>query len=205
MNTFKEHMDMPDMDMLEDLGHEYKFVKKYCILKPFFEDYEPVNFGDWFVDYMGNIDCVESISFDPNYFSLNGRNGSSYYEMGERVKRPVINDKDNKAICIGEIVYGQDGKAWEVTGFNYNSHYSVQGKNGDAVRDLKPEWLSHEKPMTPEDIEKYLESNAMDYLMPHSNGMWKDVKLVSFDAVENAMHMLREFYKNNKDNMNVWL
>lgn len=173
---------------------------------PAYEDGCLVKIGSLFVDTMGNIDIVEYISFEAyNYFSLHGKNGTSVYQIGERVKSPVVKGKDSRTICIGETVYGQDGKEWLVTGFNYNSSHSVKGKNSDCIRDLKPEWLSHEKPMTPEDIEGYLESNAMDYLMPYSNGMWKDVKLVSLDVVENAMCMLHEFYKNNKNNMSIWL
>ena len=172
---------------------------------PVYENGNLVKFGDWFTDTMGNIDRVEYISFEAhNYFSLHGRNGISTYQMGDRVKQPVIKGKDNEVIRIYETVYGQDGKTWLVTGFNYNSSYSVRGNNGDCIRDLKPEWLSHEKPMTPEDIEEYLESKAVDYLQPHGNGVYEDVKLVSLDAVEDAMHMLREFYKNNKNNMSIW-
>lgn len=65
-------------------------------------------------------------------------------------------DKDGKAIHIGDVVYGEDGRKWLVRGI----HYGETKHNGSvhqvhAVdeqrrwRDLKPEWLTHERPDRP--------------------------------------------------------
>ena len=162
---------------------------------PRFEDNSPVMIGDKFIDCMGYVDRVVYISFDPDYCSIHGENGASTFHMNESIKRPNIVGNDCKYILVGETVYGQDAKAWKVIGFNYNSQHSVIGMNDNSVRDLRPEWLSHEKHMTIDDIEAYIESNAEDYLQPHGNGMYENTKMVPMDVVDNAMYMLKEFYK----------
>ena len=158
---------------------------------PRFDDDSFVMIGDKFIDGMGNVDRVVYVSFEPNYYSLHGDNGNTTFQMGECLKRPKIIGKDGKQIVVGETVYGQDAKAWEVTGFNYRSQHSVIGKNGDSVRDLKPEWLSHEKPDTYEDIFEYVNSNAFDELQAMGNGMYENIKTVPFEVVEIALERIR--------------
>ncbi|WP_303202500.1 hypothetical protein [Raoultibacter timonensis] len=59
-------------------------------------------------------------------------------------ERPVLG-ADGLPIKVGEIVYGGDGEAWEVTGIE-NGPWSIVGKNGDKQREMKPKWLTHEVP-----------------------------------------------------------
>lgn len=158
---------------------------------PRFKDGTPVKAGDVFADGIGGVDCVEYINFEPNYYSLHGKWGTTTYQYGDFVERPKIIGKDGKQIVVGETVYGQDAKAWEVTGFRYNSHHSVIGKNGDSIRDLRPEWLSHEKPDTYEDICEYVNSNAIDELQAMGNGMYENIKMVPFEVVEIALDRIR--------------
>lgn len=66
---------------------------------------------------------------------------------------PLPRGKDGKAIRIGDVVYGEDGRKWLVRGIHYG-----EIKHNDPVhqvhaideqrhwRGLKPEWLSHERP-----------------------------------------------------------
>ena len=159
---------------------------------PRFEDDSFVMIGDRFIDGMGNVDRVVYIGFEPNYYNIQGRNGGTTFQMNERLKRPEIVGKDGKQIVVGEKVYGQDAKAWDVTGFNYKSEYSVTGKNGDSIRDLKPEWLSHEKPDTYEDICEYVNSNAFDELQAMGNGVYENIKVVPFEVVEIALDRIRD-------------
>lgn len=58
---------------------------------------------------------------------------------------PPMHAKDGLPIKVGEIVYGGDGEAWEVTGIE-NGPWSIVGKNGDKQRGMKPKWLTHEVP-----------------------------------------------------------
>ena len=67
-------------------------IEKYYIPNPLFEDGEPVNLIDEFVDGQGNIDTVWSISFDDMYFSIGGNYGTTTYQYDEYVKRPTNQD-----------------------------------------------------------------------------------------------------------------
>ena len=58
---------------------------------------------------------------------------------------PPMHAKDGLPIKVGEIVYGGDGEAWEVTGIQ-NGPWNIVGKNGDKQREMKPKWLTHEVP-----------------------------------------------------------
>lgn len=98
-----------------------------------------------------------------------------------------VYDSDDVEINIGDIVYGlSDGKEWYVTSIVHGD-YPVDAISGDDVRQLKPEWLTHEKPDTQKDINEYLYSNVVDNLMSYGNGMYKNVKMVPIDVVEIAM------------------
>lgn len=121
---------------------------------PRLESGEPVRVSDVVADKWNGPGFaleVDAIAFTADEVELRdeSRNLSDTYEYGERVKRPQLQDRDGKIIRDGDTVYGQsDGKAWTVTGFNWdNPDYLVHavGEHG-AERDLNPEWLTHERP-----------------------------------------------------------
>lgn len=65
---------------------------------------------------------------------------------------PLPRGKDGKAIRIGDVVYGEDGRKWLVRGIHYGeTKHSGPVHQVHAVdeqrrwRDLKPEWLTHER------------------------------------------------------------
>ena len=72
-------------------------------------------------------------------------------ECGESKPAPVL-AADGKPIEAGQVLYGEDGMAWKVEGFNAaKAPHTVRGAcrtfgHHGEVRALKPEWLTHEQP-----------------------------------------------------------
>lgn len=66
----------------------------------------------------------------------------------KRLMPKEILDVSGTPVKRGDTVYGMsDGKKWYVIGFNYDIKHCVTAIDGDGVvRDLKPEWITHEKP-----------------------------------------------------------
>lgn len=61
--------------------------------------------------------------------------------------------KDDQPIMCDDVVYGEDGIRFEVTGILKNKDHCIVGRMSDGHNKfLKPEWLSHEKPKTVEDV-----------------------------------------------------
>ena len=66
---------------------------------------------------------------------------------GETVKRPPVLDKDGQEIKVGDTVYGEDGKQWDVLAYRWhNAPHVVEAEHEGEVKQLKPEWLTHERP-----------------------------------------------------------
>ena len=88
---------------------------------------------------------------------------------------PII-AKDGQPIEVGQVLYGEsDGKGWRVIGFEHGTTHSVVATSehsptvGNVVtRDLKPGWLTHERPDTYEiiadEMRKVIEARAYDEL-----------------------------------------
>ena len=63
--------------------------------------------------------------------------------------KPVLG-KDGKAIEPGEVVWGEDGLSWLVTGFRWdNGDHVVEATAMGETKQLKPGWLTHEEPPGP--------------------------------------------------------
>lgn len=117
---------------------------------PRFEDGEKVKFGDEFAWGIGKRKCTATKLGSEGFALLDKSIGNSAwhgYSYTERVKRPEpeVLAADGLPIEVGEIVYGGDGEAWEVTGIE-NGPWSIVGKNGSKQREMKPKWLTHEVP-----------------------------------------------------------
>lgn len=68
-------------------------------------------------------------------------------ELGERVKRPVPRDRDGIRIEVGDVVFGKDGRLWDVAGYRWDkAPYVIEGESGGKIRQMKPHWLTHEDP-----------------------------------------------------------
>ena len=83
---------------------------------------------------------------------------------------PKLLDKDGNLVNIGDVLYGEDGKAWKVDGVRYSTDMSypvgalevVDGVTTENFRPLKPEWLSHRNP-NPEPLA--LDTDTLDEWM----------------------------------------
>lgn len=63
-------------------------------------------------------------------------------------RKPIVG-KDGALISMGDVVYGEDGVRFEVSGFLRDREHCVVGRrrNG-SCKVLRPEWLTHECPDT---------------------------------------------------------
>ena len=76
--------------------------------------------------------------------------------LADRVDRETVElprDRDGVPIHVGETVYGEDGRAWHVRGVTigeksiaHPEHVIRATSDAEQLRDLKPEWLTHERP-----------------------------------------------------------
>ena len=124
-------------------------IAKYYLPKPLFEDGELVGIGDEFIDGAGNIDRVMYVSYERNFYSLNGENGSTTYQIGDRVQRP-----------IKQVTEQTQQDIWN-------------------------------------EVDSYLNQYAENYWQAQGNGVYDKVKMIPIDAVDDAMHMIKNFYDNH--------
>lgn len=83
------------------------------------------------LEFPGVDHCEESYGF------TYGNNG--------HIRMP-LKAKDGQPIEEGEMLYGADGRAWVVESIDYSEKYPVEGSCDGEYKQLKPEWLTHEKP-----------------------------------------------------------
>lgn len=126
--------------------------RKALTMWPRFEDGTFVKLGDVVSNKLGSI-VVEAIEFDSDGYHIKDASDGDWSTcIGEKpVKRPPILARDGQPIEAGQILYGEDGKAWTVTGFDRKRKWSVWAHdacNPESCKCLKPEWLTHEKPET---------------------------------------------------------
>ncbi len=61
--------------------------------------------------------------------------------------------KDGKPIVRGDVVYGEDGVGYNVSGIVKDKPHCVVGEREDGTcKWMRPEWLTHEKPVTVADV-----------------------------------------------------
>lgn len=107
-------------------------------------------------------------------------------------------DKDGVPIHAGDVVCGDDGKAWRVHEIVLLAvtesvrKFSVKAVCDDgAKRGLRPEWLSHERPDSLESIADELEGLSVD-------SMVGDIDLLSSCALDLAKRIRRLAAKEDK-------
>lgn len=91
---------------------------------------------------------IESIVFDDQGFNVKTTSEHIWYvSKGDRLLRPPVLGKDGQEIKFGDTVYGGDGKKWDVLGLRWHEDPRVvEADHEGEIKQLKPEWLTHERP-----------------------------------------------------------
>lgn len=136
---------------------------------PRFADGAPVGIGD-FIVHEGRSETVSGVRLYAGCCELAmvGRDHELRRTVwpGETVERPAIEAADGLPIEVGHTLYGENGRGWRVTVLlherrGYAPRYSVEAVAADGSgdrRELKPCWLTHERP----DSWDRLEADAAD-------------------------------------------
>lgn len=116
---------------------------------PRYDDGEPLGIGDCFLTpILHDKAQVKSTAFKGMCATIETDRGAHCkFGVGCRVMRPPVLDKDGQEIKVGDTVYGGDGKEWDVLGLRWHEGPHVVGAEHEGeVKQLKPEWLTHERP-----------------------------------------------------------
>jgi hypothetical protein len=93
----------------------------------------------------------------------------------EQLNRVWLKDADGRPLHIGESRYGHDGTGWRVTGFRWGSSHPVQGVDKEGRRrDLRPEWLSSERPDSLGSLLEDVRRGALAYPRDRISGYLED-------------------------------
>lgn len=147
-------------------------IEREYLPRPRFEDGEPVQFGDEFIDSYGRTDNVSVISVNElgffNVHSYKSEDATRYPKKGT-VKRPApeVLDADDVPIIVGDVVYFVDSaEAFEVLGVESDGDEPVH--IGRKDRTSTDAWVSnsdltHKQPDTLERIEADARKMFNDY------------------------------------------
>lgn len=126
------------------------------------------------------------------------------------------NGKDGLPLMVGEVVYGEDEKAWVVERYDHSKRHSVVCSNAGVTQELKPEWLTHEGPDSftkiTEDIEKWSkeywgcvgESCCNCPVKDKFGGMWPTKYYKTLDCRDAKNAHIRERIEKLAKNKGVW-
>lgn len=108
---------------------------------------------------------IESIVFDDDGFNVKTTSEHIWYvPKGDRLMRPPALDKDGQEIKVGDTVYGGDGKKGDVLAVRrHTAPHVVEAEHEGKVKQLKPEWLTHERPDSWERLEEDARKGYLDY------------------------------------------
>lgn len=117
---------------------------------PRFEDGEDVKPGNWaYLNDAGSAVKIDEVGFT----KIGGKPYACLHfdeEMRlvtEPIPRPPVLDKDGQEIKVCDMVYDEDGKEWDVLGLRWHEDpYVVEAEHEGEIKQLKPEWLTHERP-----------------------------------------------------------
>ena len=117
---------------------------------PRFEDGEDVKPGNWaYLNDAGSAVKIDEVGFT----EIGGKPYACLHfdeEMRlvtEPIPRPPVLDKDGQEIKVCDMVYDEDGKEWDVLGLRWHEDpYVVEAEHEGEIKQLKPEWLTHERP-----------------------------------------------------------
>ena len=90
-----------EIDRMVEILCEYKtfdaFINKYYLSRPLFEDGEPVQFGDTFIDERGVVHTVQTLSvFDTGVVMVGDRGWRARLKPGDCLKRPSESERDTQ-------------------------------------------------------------------------------------------------------------
>lgn len=146
--------------MTNEIPHGYEW--------PRFEDGALVQHRDRIM-HMGRSKTVKAIYFPKPglvVLALASADHDILHHLfdGETVKRPPVLDKDGQEIKVGDTGYGEDGKQWDVLAYRWhNAPHVVEAEHEGEVKQLKPEWLTHERPDSWERLEEDARSLVIYY------------------------------------------
>lgn len=86
--------------------------------------------------------------------------GDDWFKLNELL---APNGKDGLPLMVGEVVYGEDEKAWVVERYDHSKRHSVVCSNAGVTQELKPEWLTHEEPDSFAEIAADIAKDMFDY------------------------------------------
>lgn len=116
---------------------------------PRFEDGAMAKPGDvMLLSSFAGTEEIESIIFDDEWTKVKTTSNRYWYASdGGKLKRPPVLGKDGQEIKVGDTVYDEDGKKWDVLAFWWHTApHVVEAEHEGKVKQLKPEWLTHERP-----------------------------------------------------------
>lgn len=170
--------------LLRDGESVTEWMARCWMLRPCFEGGEPVAGGD-----PAGCGVVGGVAvWDDGSWVLYDMEGSEIDagDAGSRVRRPEVLLRDGRPAEVGETVYGEDDKAWTVTalGAPYEAYpVHADGEDG-AKRDLKTCWLTHEEPVTQDQIDEWATMPMREYYaerIGHNVGLLDDAEV--YEAV----------------------
>lgn len=133
---------------------------------PRFEDGELVRFGDVYESPSGKLNRADSVTFRRESWTIQQFdsvvNGMAR-EHGTPVKHPPVIAADGQPVEVGQTLYGEDGKAWEVERIAHGETHPVVATDADCNRrGLRPSWLTHEEPESIGKIRRELNALVFD-------------------------------------------
>lgn len=161
-------------------------IEKYYIPRPRYEDGEPVQFGDEFVDCNGHNQTLSSLTYTKgghDYVSLNG--WTKQRIDGTFVKRPEpkVLDADGVEIKVGDTVWGKySGVEHEVLGFDTCDGLlcvSIRNVKTGSTGGASPNLITHREP---DSLEKLLDDMREDDSLRGENYVYRLTAIMERDA-----------------------
>lgn len=159
------------------------WLDRYYLPRPLFEDGEPVQFGDRFVNDKGNDSTLSSLNYTKGAHGYVSANGGQRHEVTNRLKRPKpqVLDADGVPIVVGDKVWLLTGKHCEtfpLYGYKAGVEYTVSGNEsaihkedgricitgGDCTCGYPmPEQVTHREPDSQERIDRDAMKGEYEY------------------------------------------
>lgn len=146
-----------------------------------------------------NMQFGFGVECDHNCIVCHYRFSNKLADLIEKYYVPKSSDADGEPIEVGDVVYlvnndkepyGTPRVVSKVDGVY------VDFEDGGFGRIFH---ITHRKPTALQDaqqnINSYLESNAVTYMQSKGNGVYEDVKMIPLDVAENALYMQQELCK----------
>lgn len=150
------------------------WLDRYYLPRPLFDDGEPVQFGDRFVNDSGRNDTLSSLNYTKGDHDYVSANGGQRHKVTSRLKcpEPQVLDTDGVPIEIGDKVWlvpGEHCDIYPLNGYEAGVEYKVNENNspnhkpngricitgGDCIYGYPmPEQVIHREPDTQERIDR---------------------------------------------------